>query len=392
MEQFGRYLLLERIARGGMAEVHRAAAVGTGFSKMVALKMILPEHAEDPTVAALMIEEAKIASVLRHPNVVRVLDLGIRSGRHFIVMDHVAGQPVHSVILSAVRSRRPLDYAFTLNVVMQALRGLQYAHEKTDARGRPLQIIHRDVSPQNIMVGYDGVVCLLDFGIARAAHTVSMTRAGVLRGKTGYISPEVVRGGAFTQAVDLYAMAVVLHELIALRRMRTPRNNAAALEEAATGMVKRFDQLGMDVPEVLANVVYKALSPDEDDRYQTAAEFLAALEEVARHFPAWDAPQTRALMADLFPQALEEEREAAARFEPLLEQLAVAPSVTPAPFPAAVSTPPPLPVRRPTPPPIPADITADIPLPAPRRVTVRDRVVAFVTRTRAHLPRWSLFR
>ncbi len=335
MERFGRYLLLERVACGGMAEVFRAATLGSPeFSNSVAIKMILPELAEDPASAAMLVEEARIAARLKHKNVVRLLDLGIKQGRHFIAMDFVAGQPAHNLIVATVRARQALPFAFTLDVVGQALQGLQYAHGLRDSRGYPLNIVHRDVSPQNIMVGYDGRVCLLDFGIAKATHSVSRTRAGVLRGKAGYVAPEVVRGSTHTQSADLYAMGVVLYELVALRRMRTPRHDAQALTEAAHGTFRRFDEIGVEVPEEVARLVYRALDPDPDLRFPDATSFLAALQRVSALFPAWNAPSTAALMADLFPAELAAERDAATRFSPMLKRASLQASPTPSPFPA----------------------------------------------------------
>lgn len=324
MERFGRYLLLERIAQGGMAEVFRAASLGSaGFAKQVALKMLLPEFEEDPTFTSMLVEEAQIAADLQHPNIIKVTNLGAQEGRHFIVMDFLEGQPVSNVILAAARRQEHLPQQFCVFVARQALEGLRYAHLRTDPMGYPMRIVHRDVSPQNIMVTYEGTVCLLDFGIAKAAASAARTRAGVLRGKTGYISPEVVRGQPVNQAMDLYSLGVVMYEMLALRRMRTARNDGAAVEEAASGVFKRFDQMGADVPAPLAEAVYRALAPDVDDRFADASAFGAALDDVMeRQQWTWGPRQTHELMTHLFAEEIRLEKETQARLHPIIKEAA----------------------------------------------------------------------
>lgn len=377
MQRFGRYLLLERIARGGMAEVYRAAAFGTaGFARQVAIKMLLPEYEEDPTFTSMLVEEAKIAAELQHPNVIKVVDLGEQAGRHFIVMDFITGQPASNIILAAARKQMRLPLPFCVYVAKQALEGLRYAHQKRDPMGFPMQIIHRDVSPQNVMVTYEGGVCLLDFGIAKAAASAARTRAGVLRGKTGYISPEVVRGAPVTQAMDFYALAVVMHEMIAMRRMRSPRNDGAAIEEAARGAFTKFEDLGLEVPAPLAQTVYRALASEADERFPDAAAFSNALDEVMRALGwSWGAQQTTELLHMVFPDEIRAEQDATARFHPLIREAARAESASLAPAVPAPAPAPSLPspaasadialgVSAPALPPTPL-VTQDAPVPSP---------------------------
>ncbi|MEW5855691.1 MAG: serine/threonine-protein kinase, partial [Myxococcota bacterium] len=323
MEKFGRYVLLEKIASGGMAEVFRAAVLGSaGFAKPVAVKRILPHLTAEESVVKLLVEEAKIASTLHHRNVVRVMDLGEVQGQYFLAMEYVAGQSLHRMAVAAERAARRIPLPLCFHVVHQALQGLAYVHEKRDVSGRPMELIHRDISPQNIMVNYDGEVLLVDFGVARATHRPNLTQDGILRGKPAYMSPDLLHGGPVTQDVDIYAMGVVLHELIALRPLRVGETSMQVMAEVMRGDVPRFQDLGLEVPESAAEVVYKALSPTREGRWRDAQSFARAMEDVIQQH-GWQLRQAdvAAYMAQCFPLEIKEEAAAQARFAAVVADL-----------------------------------------------------------------------
>ena len=315
-QRFGRYVLLERIGAGGTAVVYRAHMLGTaGFSKQVAVKLVLPELAEDPSATAMLVDEAHIASGLCHPNIAQVLDLGNHEGQYFIGMEFVAGQPLSRVIVRALQSGPRLPLPFCLHTTHQALAGLVHAHRQKNPGGESMGIIHRDVSPQNIMVSYSGNVKLLDFGIARARDRAVRTHAGVLRGKPGYMSPDVLMGGEVTQQLDIYAMGVVLHELIAMRRLHGNSTDLQIIAKVTRGEFPRFDELGLEVPAPVQDLVYRALQPDPTERWTTSWEMLASMEELTRTLSLhWSAEQTAELMVSLFAGEIQKEEETSGRF------------------------------------------------------------------------------
>jgi len=321
MEQFGRYILLERIAEGGMAEVFRAAVVGSaGFNKIVAIKRILPHLAKDESFVAMLVDEAKIAATLVHPNILQVMDLGDHKGVYFIAMEFVVGRSLDAVIHRAQQKGLSLPPEFCASVIRDALQGLNYAHKKTDSFGSPAGIIHRDISPQNIMVGYDGSVRLADFGIARAAERTTHTVTGSIKGKPGYMSPEQVMGRAIDHRLDIYAMGVVLHEMLCMQRMRKGGTDAQVLVVVASGAFPTFEQQGVTVDPALAQVVYKALALDPANRWADAHTFSSALDEVSRA-QGWHCGPTQIaqLMQHLFAPEIERERQAQLHFAQLLK-------------------------------------------------------------------------
>jgi serine/threonine-protein kinase len=323
MERFGRYVLLERIAHGGMAEVFRAATLGSdGFSKQVAIKRILPHLAMEKGFVGMLVDEAKIAATLNHPNILQVLDLGREGNVYFIAMEFVSGQALNHVVATGIRAQTRLPPAFCFHVVGQALRGLAYAHEKTDSTGQPMGIIHRDVSPQNVMVAYDGAVRLADFGIAKAAERSTQTLTGSLKGKPAYMAPEQVQGQEIDQRIDIYAMGVVLHEMLAMKRMRKASTDVAILLDVASGSYPKLETLGVDLPEPATRVLYRALEPDPGSRWSTALEFAEALEEAAEGL-GWHCTtaQTAQMMAKLFPKEIVRERERTTHFQGVLTEL-----------------------------------------------------------------------
>ncbi|MEW5852793.1 MAG: serine/threonine-protein kinase [Myxococcota bacterium] len=309
MERFGRYVLLERIAVGGMAEVFRAAVVGTaGFTREVAVKRILLHLADQISYVTMFIDEAKLASSLHHPNILQVFELGRHERHYFLVMEYVTGCSLTAVAEAAREQQVRLPLPVCFHLASQVLEALAYAHAKRNLKGEPLGIIHRDVSPQNILVAHDGAVKLGDFGIAKTTIRRTETEDGAIKGKLGYMSPEQVDGRPVDPRSDLYSVGVILHELITAERMRRAVGDRRLMNEAAAGTYPRFDELGVDVPEQAAQVVYRALAPNPEDRFPDARGFLAAVRDMNVAL-GWHADQgdVTAVMHQLFPTEIAHE-------------------------------------------------------------------------------------
>ncbi|MEW5853698.1 MAG: serine/threonine-protein kinase [Myxococcota bacterium] len=338
MEQFGRYVLVERIAAGGMAEIWRGASVGVeGFSRPLAIKRILPEWVSDPEFVAMLVDEARIASSLHHPNVIQVTDLGTITGQYFIAMEYVAGKHLGHVIGTAIKSGGTLPLPFVLLTVRDALLGLGHAHGKTNAAGNPLGIVHRDISPQNLLVGYDGSVRVADFGIAKAMGRLTHTDAGRRKGKYAYMSPEQARADELDGRSDLYAMGVVLWESLAGRRLYPPQlDHLEVIAQVSKGVRRALQDVAPQVPADVVAVVERALAADKAQRFPTAEEFATALSRLLGvHAPGYALPDAAKLMKELFGAEAEEERRKLAELESLARrmtgQMPALPSVTPPP-------------------------------------------------------------
>jgi serine/threonine-protein kinase len=290
---FGRYVLYAPIARGGMATIHIARLVGDdGFSRIVAAKRLHSQFTEDPDFVEMFRDEAEIASKIHHPNVVPVLDIVLDGEEVILVQEYVHGVPLDRLFRAACVGRKPIPPRIVVGIMAGVLSGLHAAHETADERGEPLEIIHRDVSPQNVMISVDGIPRLLDFGIAKASSCAHVTRAGMLKGKIAYMAPEQMRTENVTRAADVYACGVVLWEMLALRRLHAGRGDAQVLAAVLKGEAPALlDALGPQRAEMpkerwellsrLAPVVSKAMATDPLDRYPTAAEMLTALLRVA---------------------------------------------------------------------------------------------------------------
>ncbi|HEU5060606.1 MAG TPA: serine/threonine-protein kinase, partial [Kofleriaceae bacterium] len=217
---FGKYLLLDRISVGGMAEVFKAKSYGVeGFEKVIAIKRILPSMGEDKDFIKMFIDEAKIAGQLSHANICQIFELGKHQGAHFIAMEYIWGKDLLQIQHRLRKGGQIMPVAMACYIVSKVCEGLDYAHRKRDAMGRHLEIVHRDCSPQNVLISYEGEVKLIDFGIARAASRSSRTNAGVLKGKFGYMSPEQVRGLPLDHRSDLFAVGTVFYESLTGERL-----------------------------------------------------------------------------------------------------------------------------------------------------------------------------
>ncbi|MFO0680341.1 MAG: serine/threonine-protein kinase, partial [Polyangiaceae bacterium] len=298
---FGKYQLFATLGRGGMADVFLAVARGPmGFNKLAVVKRLRTALSEEPAFLSMFLDEARLAARLSHPNIVHTYEVGEESSSYFIAMEYLEGQPLNKIIKEAAKTQKKVDPALAARLVADALHGLHHAHELKDYDGTPLRIIHRDVSPHNIFVTYDGIVKLVDFGIAKAALSSTHTEVGVLKGKVAYMAPEQAVGGAVDRRADLFAMGIVLWELLTRRRLMTGDTAAATLHRLVSLPVPRVSDALPDVDPKLDAIVAKALEKDPAKRFQTAAEMRDALEAFAMTSGTARTEDVGALVVDMF--------------------------------------------------------------------------------------------
>jgi serine/threonine-protein kinase len=281
--RLGSYELLRRIATGGMAEVYLARRAGPhGFSKIVAVKRILPQYARDQDFVAMFVDEARVCARLGHPNIVQVFDFGEQDVELFMAMEYVDGTTGARVIRAAASRGEPIPLDVSFHVALSILRGLEYAHGARDDDGKPLHLVHRDVSPGNVLIDRSGTVKLADFGIARAAEIERRTDAGQLKGKLGYMSPEQVVGRDLDARSDLFTLGIVLAEMVILRPLFSGGKELDVLIRIRDADLSAIDRASQRVPDDLRTVLFRALAKDPMMRYASATEFADALEEIVR--------------------------------------------------------------------------------------------------------------
>lgn len=276
---FGRYRLLGRIAVGGMAELFKAAITGMeGFEKTVAIKRILPHLTDQEELLQAFIGEAKLAAILNHPNIVQIHDFGCIDGGYFIAMEHLSGKDLSLITLKGREKRSPVSLEHALYIVARICEGLDYAHHRKDSQGNPLSIIHRDISPPNLIITYEGEVKIVDFGVAKAAGMNTKTREGVIKGKVCYMSPEQASGLEIDHRSDLFSAGILLYEMVTGQRMFTgdPLHTLLRVREAD---FQAAESVAPHLPQELHAILARALAKDPDDRYPCAAEMLFDIEE-----------------------------------------------------------------------------------------------------------------
>lgn len=307
-ETLGRYRLLKKIARGGMAEVFAARSFGAhGFEKTVAIKRILPRYGNDPQFVRMMVDEAKITVLLNHPNVATIFELCEQDGDYFIVMEFVPGQSLASLGKRLREKEERLGILEACFIVVELLQGLHAAHVQKEASGKPAHIIHRDVSPQNVLVSFDGHVKVIDFGIARAMHRLEATEVGTIKGKLRYLAPEMIdpgrfmKSGDFDHRVDVFAAGIVLWELLAARTLYQGDDEMVVYDAITDTDAPDLERMGM-CDAALARIVKKALTRDPEVRYLTAEDFADELRAyVYRTDPAFTHKRIAAVLERFFP-------------------------------------------------------------------------------------------
>lgn len=343
IEQFGKYLLLEKIAAGGMAEVYLAKSTGvTGLNKFFAIKRILPQFSSNEDFVAMFKEEANVAINLNHSNVVSIFDFGVERNQFYLVMDYVEGRNLRQIINELKKNNKSFSIDQALFMVKEAAAGLDHAHRCTDSKsGRPLNITHRDMSPQNIMVSFEGEVKVIDFGIAKAETEQEETKAGTLKGKFGYMSPEQAEGLTIDPRTDVFALGIVLWELLANDRLFTGSNEAAILRKVRDCQVPSIRKVNPTVPPELERIVMKALAKDRNVRYQTAANFHRDLNRFLNtQFPDFSAQDFSQFVRESFKASYQQGR------NKLIEYSNVQ-TPTPPPKPVSVAPPPPKVIEEP---------------------------------------------
>lgn len=274
-EQFGKYILLERLASGGMAEVFLAKSLGaSGVNKFLAIKRILPQYSDNRDFIDMFKEEAKIAVNLNHGSVVSIYDFGIERGQFFLVMEYVEGRNLRQVLNELKKKSQQFSIEQVVYMMKEVAAGIDHAHRLIDGTtGKPLNLVHRDMSPQNIMVSYEGEVKVIDFGIAKAESQIEQTKTGTLKGKFGYMSPEQADGQPIDSRTDLFSLGIVLWELLAHDRLFTSNSEAAILRKIRECQIPSIRKINPSVPVELENIVNKSLAKDKSLRYQTSAAF-----------------------------------------------------------------------------------------------------------------------
>ena len=348
-EPFGKYVLLEKLATGGMAEVYLAKSESAeGISKFIAIKRILPQYFDQREFIDMFKDEAKIAINLNHSNIVSIYEFGVEANQFFLVMDYVEGRNIRQVLNKMKKAKRTFAIEQIAYIIKEVAAGLDHAHRCLDgATGRPLNITHRDISPQNIMLSFEGEVKVVDFGIAKAESKLESTRAGTLKGKFSYMSPEQASGQPLDLRTDIFSLGIVFWELLANERLFAASNEINTLRKVKECKIPSLRAMNPNIPAELEQIVGKSLAKDRSLRYQTAATMYRDLNRfLNRHYPDFSAHDFSSFIKSLYSDEIIEHRKkmmehAQVRMSDLRE--ATPPSVAPAPVaPASSQRPPPL--------------------------------------------------
>jgi tetratricopeptide (TPR) repeat protein/predicted Ser/Thr protein kinase len=303
--RFGKYLLVEKLAAGGMAQLYRGKILGDqGFEKFIAIKQILPHLAEEQEFLSSFIDEAKLAALLHHQNIVQIYDFGSVEGAYFITMEYLFGKDLRVIAQKSKEKNLPFSIEHCLFIISRICAGLDYAHKLKDFQGKPLNIIHRDVSPQNIIITYEGDVKIVDFGIAKARSRSTITQVGMIKGKVAYMAPEQASGKNIDSRSDIFPTGILLYEMLSGKRMFT----GDTLQILAKVSRAEFDPPETAISNLapkLYKILHQALAKDPEQRYQSGGEMLADLEECM--FELSLRPTARGLaqyMKDLFKEEI----------------------------------------------------------------------------------------
>jgi serine/threonine protein kinase len=310
-EIFGKYILLDKIAAGGMAEIYLAKAPGAeNVSKFLAIKRILPQYSQNHEFIEMFKEEAKIAIHLAHANVVSIIEFGEQSGLFYLAMQYVDGKNLRQSLNRFKKEKKYFTLPQVVHIIKEAAKGLDHAHRCVDGTsGTPLNITHRDISPQNIMVSYDGEVRIIDFGIAKAESKIESTRAGTLKGKFGYMSPEQAEGYEVDFRTDIFSLGIVLWELLAQDRLFVSNNEINTLKKIRECHIPSLRKLDPNIPQELERITNKALARDRTLRYQSAEELAQDLQVfLNKHYPEFTSRDLSQNLKTIFSDERDESR------------------------------------------------------------------------------------
>jgi serine/threonine protein kinase len=276
-----RYKVLEKVAAGGMAEVYRAESAGLeGFKKIVAIKRVLPHLSEKKQFIGMFLDEARVSAHLSHSNCVQVFDIGVGDNTYFIVMEYVDGSDLKGVIEYRRKLNQPFPVEEACLICVKICEGLAYAHELTDSKGESLHIVHRDMSPPNVLITRHGEVKIVDFGLAKANSQLERSEPGIIKGKFSYLSPEAAKGGTVDGRTDIFAVGIILWELLAGRRLFMGESDLETVRMVQSARVPSIREINRGVSPELERVLMKALTEDPADRYQRARDFGRALNQL----------------------------------------------------------------------------------------------------------------
>jgi len=350
--RFGQYVLLEKIATGGMAEVWKARMRGVeGFQKIVAIKKILPHLSDNQDFIEMFIDEAKLAAQLNHNNIIHIYDLGKIQNSYYIAMEYIDGSDLKAILKKAQERDQPIAVDLALFIASKVAAALDYAHRKHDFEGKEMGLVHRDVSPQNVLISEEGDIKLCDFGIAKAASKASHTQAGALKGKLQYMSPEQAWGRPIDKRSDIFALATVLFEMLTARRLFGGDNELSILEQVREARVTAPSLVNDEVTAAIDQIVLKALQKEPANRYQTAGEMQRDIDAVLYTFK----PTPTSADLAIYMHRLNTAEPSPARVDaPLVHE------PEPEPLPANELRP----IAVPPPPPTPAPVAQAVPMPA----------------------------
>lgn len=320
-KQFGKYFLLDKLATGGMAEIYKAKTFGVdGFEKLLVIKRILPHCSADKEFITMLTDEAKLSVMLSHANIVQVYDLGKVADDYFISMEYINGINLREVTYKTREIKKPIGTELSVFIASEMCKGLDYAHRKTDDRNHPLHIVHRDISPQNILISYEGEVKIVDFGIAKAAMNISHTMAGILKGKIAYMSPEQASGKSVDSRTDIFSTGILLYEMLTNSKLFTGESQFEVLQKIRTANVTK-ESLPESIPEQLRDILAKALASDLDKRYQTAGDMQIDLTRYLYvTFPDFTPRKLASFVREFFLDQLREAQVESARGEAMEQQ------------------------------------------------------------------------
>src|SRR4051812_4893460 len=321
VRRLGRYQIIGRLATGGMAEVYLALSGDVpGFRTLVVVKRILPHLASNAQFIRMFLDEARLAALLDHPNIVRIIEVGHDGEDYFLVMELVQGKPLSAVLRKAAREHQPPSAALTSYIIAQAANGLGYAHTLTDGDNRPLGVVHRDVSPQNVLISFEGAIKMIDFGVARAYGRVAHTSPGGLKGKIDYMSPEQASAEEVDHRADVFALGIVLWEILTGKRLFRRETELATMRAIVDDPIPKPSDVAAVPPELDA-IVMRALRKRRDARFATAGEMAEALERYALSYEGFSPSQLPGYMKGLFrTEFLQWRKTATAALDMELEQ------------------------------------------------------------------------